>query len=313
MIIKEEVIEKKREKVAELVKQYLDDCTMRLSIHTVRSQKTGLTAFAQFLDKTPIINATKMDVRRFLNHLKENKRAQMTIALRFFTIKSFYRYLKTYHQISIPSLDDVDINDYPKATWEGQGQDPLTRTEIRALMEAPDNLRDTLIIATLYYLGLRANELALLKLADVDTEKRIVSIIGKGNKFRLVPFSPKLDRAIQLWLRQERRSYVSSDGPYFFPSMHGNHLHTKAIHEIVHNAAVKAGIQETIGWRADGKRIYKVHTHILRHSYARHAIDDDIPLNHIQRMMGHSSISTTIRYAGESSVFKAYYDKFKGV
>lgn len=309
-----DILEKKKKAMSELIQLYLEDCNARLlSPHTVKSHKTSLKAFDAFLGKIPLVNTTKSDIRRFLNTLKQRGRARATISVRLSAIRSFFKYLENYHDIIGPSLDDIDIDDYPKSTWEGNGQDALTRNEVRALIEAPDNLRDTLIIAMLYYLGLRANELALLKVERVDTENRVIKVVGKGNKPREVPFSSKLDRAINQWLYCERKSYVNSDSPYFFLSKHGKHLCTKAIHEIVHKAAVNAGIQKVIGKRANGSKIFKVHPHILRHSYANHGVCDGIPLNLLQRMMGHRNISSTIRYAGESSVFETYHEKFKGV
>lgn len=297
-----------------LVDKYLKDCEARLSLLTVKNHRVYLNAFTQFLGNKAMTDVTKEDVRLFLNHMKKRGRARSTLRGYFYVICSFFRYVKTYHGIAMPSLDDVNINDYPKGTWEGvQGREALTRSEVRALIERPDNLRDTLIIAMLYYLGLRVNELASLKIENVDTENRIIEVMGKGNKPRKVPYSQKLDRAIHLWLCQERRSYVYSNDSYFFPSKHGGHLSPKSISNMVHNYAVKAGIQKVIGEKADGSKIYRVHPHILRHSYATHAAKDDIPITLIQKMMGHSRLSTTIRYMGEPNSFKSYYEKFKGV
>lgn len=296
-----------------LIKEYLEDCRNRLSPCTVKNHKTSIQALKTFLGKKEIINAKMIEIRQFLNDLKCRGRAQSTINNRLASLRSFFKYIKTYHHMPIPDLAEIDINDYPKSTWEGSGTDAISRNGIRALIEAPDNIRDTLIIAISYYSGLRANELSKLKLENIDTEKRIIKVIGKGNKPRIVPYSKKLDRIIYLWIHKERKSYVNSDSPYFFPSKHSNYLHTHTIHRIVHHAAKKAGIQKIVGRRADGKPIYKVHTHILRHSHATHASEDEIPLNHIQHMMGHSHISTTLRYAGETSIFKTYYNKFKGI
>ena len=296
-----------------IVEEYLEDCKARLSPHTVKNRKSSLDALRKFLGDMDVTDSTKSEVRGFLNDLKHRGRARSTISGRLSAIRSFFKYVETYHDLTVPDLEDIDIEDYPKATWEGQGQEALTRNEVRALIEAPDNLRDTLIIAILYYLGLRANELALLKVENVGTQNRIVEVIGKGNKPRKIPYSSKLDRAIHLWLHYERRSYVNSDGPYFFPSKHDKYLRTNTIARIVYKSAEKTGIQKVVGKRSDGKKIYKVHPHILRHSYATHAADDDIPIALIQKMMGHSHIGTTIRYTGESSVFKSYHEKFKGV
>ena len=296
-----------------LIKEFLDDCRERLSSHSVKNNRISLKVFVSFLDGKNILKADKLDVRRFLNDFKQRGRARSTISSRLSALITFFEYVRKYHGIKMCSLKDIDVDDYPLATWEGQGQEALTRGEVRALIEAPDNLRDTLIIAMFYYLGLRANELASLKLENVDTRNRLIEVIGKGNKPRKIPYSSKLDRAIHLWLHSERISYVSCDGPYFFPSKHGKKLRTNSIHRIVHKAAIKAGIQKVVGKRGDGANIYKVHPQILRHSFATHASQDEIPLNHIQRYMGHSNILTTVHYAGENGFFGSYHEKFKGV
>jgi len=189
----------------------------------------------------------------------------------------------------------------------------LTRKEVRALIDAPDSIRDTLIVSLLYYSGFRCEEITKIELDNVDTNSRTIEIVGKGNKVRVVPFSQKLDRIMDLWLKRERRSYVSYDSPYFFPSKHGGQLTTSAVYRIVHKNAVKAGIQQIVGTRGDGSPIYKAHPHALRHSFAQHAVDDQIPLNHIQQYMGHSNITTTLRYTGLSGIFSSYYKNFKGV
>ena len=313
IITKEDILRKKKIITEEYVSKYIEDCKARLSPRTVTSYQTSLRIFGKFLGSQPLTNAIKMDVRRFLNDLKKNKRARSTISLRLSALQSFYRYLETYHDMIVPRLADIDINDYPLSTWEEKGQDPLTRNEVRALLEAPNSLRNVLILFVMYFMGLREAEVAGLKIEDVNTVERTMNVLGKGNKPRTVPYSSKLDRAIQLWITCERRSYVTADSPYLFPSMHGKKLTTKAIYDIVFDSAVKAGIQKVVGTRGDGSKIYKIHPHLLRRSYAVHAKEDDIPLNLIQMMMGHSNVTTTLRYTGENAAFKIYHERFKGI
>ena len=292
---------------------YLQDCTDRLSPRTVKTRKNNLKLFMRFLDGKRLTKLTNRDVRRFLNALKTKGTARSTLFLYLTALRSFFAYLEQYHGIQLPGICDIDIEDYPRETWEGKGQDSLTRGEVRRLIEAPDNLRDTLIIAMLYYCGFRARELALLLIENIDIGKRIIEILGKGDKVRKVPYSPKLDRLIHQWLNKERKSYVSSNSPYFFTSKHGKYLCPVTIHRIVHKYAVKSGIQKVVGKRGNGRAIYRVHPHILRHSYATHAVEDDIPLREVQNMMGHSSMSSTLIYTGETAAFNSYYKKFKGV
>ena len=296
-----------------LLGEYLQDCADRLSPRTVQTRKNNLKIFMRFLDGKRLTKLTNRDIRRFLNAMKKKGTAQSTLSLYLTALRSFFAYLEQYHGIKLPGICDIDIEDYPRETWEGKGQDPLTRGEVRRLIEAPCTLRDSLVLAMLYYCGFRARELALLLINNVDTERRIVSVIGKGNKPRQVPYSPKLDRPIHQWLHKERKSYVSSKSPYFFPSKHGKHLRPATIHRIVHKYAVKSGIQKVVGKRGNGRAIYRVHPHILRHSYATHSVDDDIPLREVQKMMGHSSITSTLIYTGEAAAFNSYYEKFKGV
>jgi site-specific recombinase XerD len=297
----------------ELIKEHLDDCKQRLSPCTVKNHKSTLNALKNFLGDVDICYATKIDIRRFLNDLKIRKRSRSTIEGRLSCLKSFFKYINTYHEIETANLDDIDIMDYPKSRYEGCGTDALTRKEVRALIDAPNSIRNTLIISLLYYGGFRADEITKIKVDDVDRINRTIEIIGKGNKPRTVPYAKKLDRIIDLWLKKERRSYVNQDGPYFFPSKHGKKLTTSAVYRIVHRGAEKAGIQKIVGIRGNGSPIYKVHPHVLRHSYATHAVEDEIPLNHIQQYMGHSNITTTLRYTGQLGIFKSYYKKFKGI
>lgn len=296
-----------------LIMEYLEDCKDRLSPLTVNHHRGCLKAYSRFLGNKCILELKEIDVRHFLNEMKLKGRARSTIAGSLAKIRAFFKYIETYHNKSMPSLTNIKIEDYPRSTWEGLGQDPITRGEVRKLIETADNPRDTLIIAMLYYLGLRVKELAFLRIENVDTINRVAEVIGKGNKPRKVPYSIHLDRAIHLWLSKERKGYVNYYSPYFFPSKHGKHLRPHSIANIVYNVAEKAGIQKVVGKRSDGSKMYKIHPHILRHSYATHAVDDEIPLYIIQRMMGHTRLDTTLRYAGELSPFKSYYDKFKGV
>lgn len=297
------------------VEEYLEDCEARLSPNTVAAYRCGLKAFEKFLDRKPAEEATNLDIRRFLNSVKSKRRTRSTIGLYLSAIRSFYGYLEDYHDIASPKLR-MRPEDYQAESWEGSGRDSLSRGEIRALIEAPDSLRDTLLIAMLYYTGARAGEMANLKIGDVDTEKRVIGVVGKGNKRRRVWYPPKLDRLMDLWLKRERRSYVNSEGSdYFFVSKFGGTLAPETIFRIVHAAAEKAGIQKTVAVKADGQKIHKVKPHVLRHSFATHAAEDGVPDRHIQRILGHRRMDTTMGYMKEAEevIIKSLYKNFKGV
>ncbi|KXB07757.1 hypothetical protein AKJ51_00140 [candidate division MSBL1 archaeon SCGC-AAA382A20] len=297
-----------------LQKEYLLDCEARLSSRTVENYKASLNEFQNFLCDKTIEEASKLDVRKFLNELKKNGRARSTISLRLSDIRSFLDYARECHDVETPTLRRINVGNYPKSKWEGSGRDPLTRGEVRKLIETPETLRNTLIIAFLYYLGLRAGGLVRLKLEDLKRKDRLVDVVEKGDKPRTVPYPNRLDRPINRWLREERKGYASSErSSYFFPSKHGDRLSTNSVYDIVHNIAVEAGVQEAVGEKGNGDKIYKVKPHVLRHSFATHALEDGVPLKHIEQIMGHEDVKTTMGYTGKSGVFDTYRENFKGV
>lgn len=298
----------------ELQKEYLLDCEARLSFRTIENYKASLNEFQKFLDDKTIEEASKLDVRKFLNELKKNGRARSTISQRLSDIRSFLDYARECHDVETPTLRRINVGDYPKSKWEGFGRDPLTRGEVRKLIEAAKTLRNTLIVSFLYYLGLRVGGLVRLKLECLRREDRLVDVVGKGEKPRTVPYPAELDRPIDRWLRKERKGYANSErSPYFFPSKHGVRLSANTIYDIVHEVATEAGVQEVVGEKGNGDKIYKVKPHVLRYSFATHALEDGVPLKHIEQIMGHEDVKTTLVYTGESGVFDAYREKFRGV
>lgn len=300
-----------------LEREYLEDCRSRLSHHTVKSRETSLRLFRQFLGGDLIVEATKLDVRKFLNDLKERDRARSTITKRLSDIGSFFNYVEEYRGIKGPDLSGISPKEYPKSKYEEAGCVALERREIRKLLEAASTLRNVLIVAFLYYCGLRAKEVATLKVEDVDTDNRILEVVGKGNKPRKVPYPPILDRPVQRWLNRERKSYVSSGRtPYFFPSKHGDHLQSKTLHKIINGLAEEAEIQKKIGKRANGDRILRVNNHACRRSHATHTVRDGVPPGDVQRVMGHAKRDTLLTHYikdSDEEIFAPYHETFEGL
>lgn len=190
---------------------------------------------------------------------------------------------------------------------------PLSTEEIEKLIQAAKSIRDRLVIAMPYYTGLRVSELSNLKLDDVDTEKGLIRVMGL--KIRWVRCSEEhLGTLVDSWLR-ERKSCVNAEHvDYFFVSGTGRKLSLRAIHRIVHKAAVRAGIQEVRGKAADGKPIYKVAPHLLRRTFAAHALEDGTRPEDICHFMGGASPSVTMAYsnARRGCLCDSYEKHFKG-
>lgn len=305
-------------KSEELLQEYLESIRVRVTQSTLCAEKRCIHEFIEFLDGKPLAEVDREDFRRFVDNLVEKNLREKTIHNFICYIQVFFKYLNRRYGLSTPDFEDIRASDYRGKIPSKFERQSLTREEVRVLIQAAGGVRNRLIIAMLYYTGLRVSELANLRLDDVDTKSGVVRVVmGKGGKNGLTKYKREdIGRLVDLWLERERASFLNAgESPYFIVSKSGRKIHKNEIEKIVHRAAVKAGIQEVKGKTADGRLLYKVTPHVLRHSFATHAKEDGIPLDHIQRMMRHENINTTMIYAKEpyEHLFESYDEKFQGV
>jgi len=166
----------------------------------------------------------------------------------------------------------------------------LNELQVEQLIETIDTkvplgLRDRAIIDLLYSSGLRISELANARLENLDSEGRILRVVGKGNKTRLVPVGRKACEALASYLSMERpRLLKRRSGSEIFLSERGTKLTTARIWQIVKKHARQSGLEKNI------------YPHLLRHSFATHLLGNGADLRIIQEMLGHADISTTQVY-----------------
>ena len=168
--------------------------------------------------------------------------------------------------------------------------DTLNEEEVSRLLEVnlpanPLGLRDRALLEVLYASGLRASELAGLRLEYFLREERLLRVIGKGNRERVVPVGEKAVVAIEHWLARGRPLLVKpKTGGELFLGEHGRRLTTARIWQIVQEMAALAGVKK------------KIWPHLLRHSFATHLLSRGADLRAIQEMLGHASLATTQIY-----------------
>jgi integrase/recombinase XerD len=146
-------------------------------------------------------------------------------------------------------------------------------------------LRDRALIELAYSTGLRVSELCGLRIEQIDTERRLIRVKGKGGKERIVPFGSKAHAAINAWMREERpRMLKKSNPPQLFLNNRGAKLSRVGFWKILKKRAEIAGLPN------------EVSPHTLRHSFATHLIEGGADLRAVQELLGHSSIATTQIY-----------------
>ncbi|GIF52976.1 tyrosine recombinase XerC [Asanoa ferruginea] len=149
---------------------------------------------------------------------------------------------------------------------------------------APTLLRDRAVLEMLYATGIRVSELCGLDRADVDGGRRVVRVIGKGDKERSVPYGQPAQEALDDWLRLGRSSLaVAASGDALFLGARGGRLQPTVVRRLVSGYARAAGLPHTT-------------PHGLRHSAATHLLDGGADLRAVQELLGHASLATTQIY-----------------
>lgn len=125
--------------------------------------------------------------------------------------------------------------------------------------------------------GLRSAECLNLRIVDVDLDNLLIDVMGKGSRERKVPFSIELRKILYLWIRK-----LPANGTYLLPSRDGSAVgYSNASHDL---------------YRIGDELGIKLHFHLLRHTMATNYIRNGGDVARLQRILGHSSIMTTMRY-----------------
>jgi integrase/recombinase XerD len=153
-------------------------------------------------------------------------------------------------------------------------------------LSKPEGHRNKAMLETLYSCGLRVSELINLKFSNIFFKQGFIRVIGKGNKERLVPVSPSVEKEIDIYVSGTRNHMNIQKGheDFVFLNRRGKQLTRVMIFTIVKNLAVSIGLKK------------KVSPHTFRHSFATHLIEGGANLRAIQEMLGHESITTTEIY-----------------
>lgn len=202
-------------------------------------------------------------------------------------LKSFYGFL---HRRAYALTNAAAALEYPRVE-QRLPRLVLSQREARKIVEAPDTstplgLRDRAVLETLYATGIRAGELASLKLEDVDTEERLVRVVlGKGRKDRNVPLTRSAAEAVEAYLLDGRpRIRGARTSPLLFMALRGGRMHHDTLNSLVQHWTKKAGVAR------------HVTCHTFRHSAATHLLKGGADIRHIQALLGHASLAATERY-----------------
>jgi site-specific recombinase XerD len=243
---------------------------------TRRNYLDPIIQFTRWLKRSPD-TLTKEDVQRYLLFIKRDRKlAIRTLNIHIYALKCFCNFILPEADIMAP---------YRRLKEPKHNPMVLSREEINAVINTEQNLKYKAIVAILYSSGIRLDECINLKVSDIDSARMIIRVHdGKGAKDRQTILSLRaLNILRDYWRRFRPRTYL------FEGYVPGKPIHHRTVGEIVATAGFKAGLRRRIS------------PHVMRHTFATHLLEDGVPLQVIQMLLGHERIQTTSIYTHVST------------
>ncbi|HEY6424763.1 MAG TPA: tyrosine-type recombinase/integrase [Pseudonocardiaceae bacterium] len=263
-----------------------------LSPHTVRAYRGDLTALLQHLVASGHGDLAALDLallRGWLGAQHRSGRARSTQARRAAAARAFTAWATRAGLLgSDPGprlISPRPQRALPAVLRPDQAAAALQAAQRGAAEADPVALRDHAAVELLYATGIRVAELCGLDLGDIDEQRRLVRVLGKGSKERAVPYGLPAERALLRWLALGRPALVQPrSATALFLGARGGRVDQRIIRAVVH---------DTVGVVADAADIGP---HGLRHSAATHLLEGGADLRTVQELLGHATLATTQLY-----------------
>lgn len=226
---------------------------------------------------TPIRKITTDEVRSYLvDYQKINNCSKVTVDNIRRNISSFFSWLEEEDYILKSPMRRIH-----KIKTKTVVKEVISDENMEMMRDGCSEVRDLAMIDLLYSTGIRVGELVNLDISDVDLERRECIVYGKGDKERRVYFDAKAKIHLQSYLASRRDDnsalFVTLDSPHDRLKISGVEIRLREL-------------GKTLG-------LPRVHPHKFRRTMATRAIDKGMPIEQVQKILGHSQIDTTMQYA----------------
>ncbi len=250
--------------------------------------------FSEFLknayDQEDLLVVDAGEIRMWMVQMMEAGLTARSVNRKVSTLRAFYRYhLKMKHITVNPTEAVVGpkiAKRLPQYVEENE-MDHLFRADLFA--DDFEGWRDRLIIELFYVTGMRLSELVNIKRGDINLYDNAVKVLGKRNKERIIPFSPRMSELIAKYLHfLDEKFPENPKNSFIFVASNGNKIYPKAVYRIVRKYL---DMVTTIDKRSP---------HVLRHTFATQMLNHGADLNAIKEILGHSSLAATQVYTHNS-------------
>ena len=273
-----------------------------LSKNTLSSYAADLKRYTLFLKEREkgIASALRGDIIDFNEGLRNDGYSIPSICRYLSSIKALYKYLLIENILDSDPSENIHM---PKK-WERLPK-ALSVSEVMDLLQTGFSgktiLRDSAMLELLYSSGLRVSELVRIKLGDIHFDAGFVRIMGKGAKERVVPVNTRALEKVKRYMEEERPATLKKrQSPYLFVTRIGKPMSRQRFWQTLKAIGKQAGLD--------------ISPHTIRHCFATHLLEGGADLRSVQKMLGHSDISTTQIYTKVTTdrikkVFKTYHPR----
>ncbi len=255
--------------------------------NTISSYMRDIRQFDAFITdecERCLLNVEHDTIEAFMSNMRAAGKSGSTCARCLSSIKNFYSFLIQAGYMEANPTDGISAG-----KTEHKLPEILSNKEVELLLQQPKKadakgIRDSAMLELMYATGIRVSELLDLKLSDVNLSTGDIRCISK-NKERIIPMYPYALSILHEYLEYGRPELItSSNTDALFVNVSGDKMSRQGFWKIVKSYQVKAGIKKDIT------------PHTLRHSFAAHLLENGADISVIQKMLGHSDISSTKFY-----------------
>ena len=258
-----------------------------LSKNTIQSYESDIYQLYQWnlsINKKRITEIKKIDTSQYVSYLFNQNLKSSSVNRKISSLKTFFNFLLKKKLIEVNPFADQIMPKKPISLPKSISEDDVVK-----LLDAPKEdsligLRDRAMLELLYASGVRISELVNIKFSDLDLDRNIIKVFGKGSKERLVPFGEDAAQWISAYIDERKKNKDLASIKYIFLNNRGTKISRHAFWHRLKEYCLEIGLKQDIS------------PHTLRHAFATHLLNRGADLRSVQVLLGHSDLSTTQIY-----------------
>ena len=258
----------------------------QMSLHTQTNYQRDLQKFCDYCAQYQLADLASIKpqhIRQMVASLHRQGLGGKSLSRWLSAMRSFFEYAIRRQWVVNNPADAIQAPKSPKKLPKTLDVDQ-TAQFVEIAGDSALAMRDRALMELIYSSGLRLAEVIGLNMRDLDLQDAMVTVLGKGNKTRLLPIGSQAIAALKAWFVQRKNFLKDEAEQAVFVTQRGSRITPRAVQLRMQQHSITQGMDSPI------------HPHMLRHSFASHMLESSGDLRLVQEMLGHANISTTQIY-----------------